>query len=162
MEYHQGSGRLGSYLAKALQTDGAFELTVVSRQSSTTTAGFPPNTNIVKVGDDYPKKEMLDVFKGQDAIILSINFASEWQHHKTLIDASVEAGIKRVIAGFTPRVDVAEVRTIFPIAEMQWEMLEYAKSRVPTASGWSWTSVTRGYPHNLYVLSFYHSQRRTN
>lgn len=126
-------------------------MTVISRQSSTAT--FPPGTNVVKVSDNYPKSEILNTFRGQDAVVLSLNHAAEFQHHNTLVDASVEAGVKHLIPSlWAGRVDIPETREIFPFAAMKSGILEYLESRVGSAPGWSYTAVAIGLFHDLYVV----------
>jgi putative NADH-flavin reductase len=136
-----------------LQADSAFDVTVVSRQSSK--AQFPPNTNVVKVSDSYPKSEMVDVFKGQDAVVLSLNWAAEGQHHNTLVDASVEAGVKRLIPSlWGGRLDIPEARDVFPFAATKAALLDYVKSKATSSSEFSYTAVSVGLFHDLYVDVF--------
>lgn len=116
-------------------------MTVVSRQSSS--ASFPQDTKVVKIGDSYPKSEILDIFKGQDAVVLSLNYAAEFQHHSMLVDASVEAGVKRLIPSiWGGRLDIPEVREIFPLAASKAQLLEHVKSK--SSPGWSYTAVACG------------------
>ena len=122
-------------------------MTVVSRQSST--AEFPPNTNVVKVSDDYPKDEIFDVFKCQDAVVLSLNYMAEMKHHNMLVDVSVEAGVKRLIPSiWGGRLDLLEAREIFPLAASKGALLEYVKSKAPSAPDWSYTAVACGLFHD--------------
>jgi hypothetical protein len=116
-------------------------VTVVSRQSSA--ASFPHDTKVVKVSDSYPKSEFVQVFKGQDAVVLSLNYAAEFQHHNMLVDASVEAGVKRLIPSvWAGRLDLSKARDIFPLAASKAQLLEHVKSK--TAPGWSYTAVATG------------------
>ncbi|KAF2258645.1 NAD(P)-binding protein [Lojkania enalia] len=136
-----GSGYLGAHILKALREDDAFEVTVVSRQCSSAT--FPPNTKVVKVGDSYPKAEMVDVFKDQDAVILALNLMATVETHAALVDASIEAGVKRLIPSiWASRLDIAEARDIFPLAALKAQFLEQVQSK--SAPGWSWTAVCCG------------------
>jgi hypothetical protein len=124
-----------------LQANPAFDVTVVSRQSSS--ASFPQDTKVIKVSDSYPKSEFVDVFKGQDAVVLSLNYAAEFQHHNMLVDASVEAGVKRLIPSiWGGRLDLPKSREIFPLAASKGQLLDHVKSK--TAPGWSYTAVATG------------------
>ncbi|KAF2439155.1 hypothetical protein P171DRAFT_476945 [Karstenula rhodostoma CBS 690.94] len=156
-----GSGHLGPYILKALQADSAFDVTVVSRQSST--ANFPPNTNVVKVSDVYTKDKILDVFKGHNAVVLSLNFAAEFQHHNMLVDASVEAGVKRLIPFiWGGRIDLLEAQKFFPIAASKASLLDYVRSKVGSAPGWanglfhdlSFANLRRRPDRTVYISSF--------
>lgn len=98
---------------------------------------------MVKIDDSYPKAEIVEAFEGQDAVILSLNFIAEMQHHNMLVDASVEAGVKRLIPSiWGGRLDVPEARDTFPLAASKHELLEYVKSK--SAPGWSYTAVACG------------------
>jgi putative NADH-flavin reductase len=152
VDYLQASGHLGPYLLKALQANSSFDVTVVSRQSST--AQFPPNTKVVKISDSYPKNEILDVFKGQDAVVLSLNFAAEQQHHNMLVDASVEAGVKRLLPSmWCGRLDLQEAQEIFPLAALKAQLLDHVKSI--SSPGWSYTAVCCGLFMDLCVYTYF-------
>ncbi|CAI6337838.1 unnamed protein product [Periconia digitata] len=139
-----GSGHLGPSILQALQSDPTtFDVTVISRHSSQ--ALFPPSTKVLRVSDDYPPDEMVSAFRGHDAVVLSLNFAAEFQHHSALVDASIEAGVKRLIPSvWAGRIDVAEAREIFPLAAVKYGVLEYVRRRAVECEGWSWTSVSTG------------------
>lgn len=123
---------------------------MVSRQSSQ--AQFPPGTNVVRVSDKYPKHELLDIFKGQDAVVLSLNWAAEAEHHNTLVDASVEAGVKRLVPSiWGGRIDIPEAKDVFPFAANKANMLDYVKTRGSSTAEWSYTAVSCGLFHDLYV-----------
>jgi uncharacterized protein YbjT (DUF2867 family) len=141
-----GSGNLGPHLVKAISANPDFELTVISRQSSK--AEFPAGTTVVKVGDDYPCEEVVAAFKGQDAVVLSVSFMAEKNHHSALVDASVEAGVKRLIPStYAGRLDLPEARQLFPIAAMKGGALDYVQSKV--SPEWSYTAVCCGLFLNL-------------
>jgi hypothetical protein len=126
-----------------LQANPAFDVTVVSRQSSS--ANFPQDTKVVKISDSYHKSEILHVFKGQDAVVLSLNYAAEFQHHNMLVDASVEAGVKRLIPSiWSGRLDLSKARGIFPLAASKAQLLEYVESKSKSAPNWSYTAVANG------------------
>lgn len=91
--FTQATGNLGSVVLKELLSSGLFELTVLTRGSSTQT--FPPEVKVVKV--DYESLDSLTTaLAGQDALVstLAPNVAAS---QKLLIDAAVKAGVKRVI-----------------------------------------------------------------
>ena len=91
--FTQATGNLGSVVLKELLSSGLFELTVLTRGSSTLT--FPPEVKVVKV--DYERLDSLTTaLAGQDALVSTLpsNVAAS---QKLLIDAAVKAGVKRVI-----------------------------------------------------------------
>ncbi|KAF4626471.1 hypothetical protein G7Y89_g11690 [Cudoniella acicularis] len=136
----RASGRLGPWILKALQADPTFDITVVTRYTSA--AEFPPNTKVVKVTDGYPIAEMIEVFKGQDAVILSLGYAAE-HLHASLAEASIKAGVKRLIASVWGGNDTnKEAPKIFPIAAGKAKL--FRELRAMETPGWSWTAICNG------------------
>ncbi|RAO71406.1 uncharacterized protein BHQ10_007418 [Talaromyces amestolkiae] len=87
-------GHLGPSILSAFRNDPRFNVSVLSRQSSTST--FPEDVKVHRVGDDYPDDEVLSAFKGQDAVVSTIATASAGQQTR-LIDLAIKAGVKRFI-----------------------------------------------------------------
>ena len=82
-------GHLGPSILSAFRGDSRFNVSVLSRQSST--SKFPEDTKVHRVGDDYPDDEVLSAFKGQDAIVSTIATASAGQQIR-FIDLAIKAG----------------------------------------------------------------------
>ncbi|KAF5017369.1 hypothetical protein F66182_10705 [Fusarium sp. NRRL 66182] len=87
-------GHLGPSILSVFRTDPRFNVSVLSRQSST--SEFPKDVKVHRVGDDYPDDEVLSAFKGQDAVISTMATASLGQQTR-LIDLAIKAGVKRFI-----------------------------------------------------------------
>ncbi|KAH7364228.1 hypothetical protein BKA65DRAFT_546116 [Rhexocercosporidium sp. MPI-PUGE-AT-0058] len=87
------SGNLGSAILKELLESKLFDITVLTRKSSSHT--FPSEVKVVKV--NYEDLDSLTTaLSGQDALVSTLaNSAIAYQ--KVLIDAAVKAGVKRVI-----------------------------------------------------------------
>jgi len=87
------SGNLGPAILKELLKSGLFEVTVLTRESSS--HKYPPEVKIAKV--DYTNLESLTAaLEGQDALVSAVaSFAVPSQ--RLLIDAAVKAGVKRII-----------------------------------------------------------------
>ena len=122
-------------------------MTVITRHESQAT--FPEGTKVTKVSDGYPDEEMVEVFRGQDAVVLSLGFQAE-HRHSALVHASIEAGVKRLIASSYGANDAnLEVAKMFPIAGKKLKMAEELKSL--EKPGWSWTAICCGLFYDLYV-----------
>ncbi|KAF3922440.1 hypothetical protein AA313_de0206405 [Arthrobotrys entomopaga] len=135
-----GSGHLGPFILAALQAAN-YDVTVVSRMDSK--AEFPPATKVVKVEETYPEEQMVNVFTGADAVVLSLSFVG-LEHHAKLVDASIKAGVKRLIAStYGCNDNNSAVLEIFPIAYRHHNIVEDLKSR-KAPPGWSWTSISCG------------------
>jgi hypothetical protein len=87
-------GHLGPTILPAFTSDPHFNTSILARSSSTST--FPPNIKVFRVSDDYPEAELLEAFKGQDAVISTIQTASTGLQ-KGIIDAAVKAGVMRFV-----------------------------------------------------------------
>ncbi|XXH00131.1 SET domain-containing protein 5 [Hypoxylon texense] len=86
------SGNLGPSIVKQLLEDG-FKVTVLTRKGSSHT--FPPSVEVAEV--DYESPETLvEALQGQDAVVSAVGFAGLKQQLR-LIDAAVEAGVKRFV-----------------------------------------------------------------
>jgi len=87
-------GHLGPTILSAFASDPYFTTSILARKSSAST--FPPNLKVFRVSDDYPETELLEAFKGQDAIISTIATTSAGTQN-VIIDAAVKAGVKRFV-----------------------------------------------------------------
>jgi len=87
------TGNLGSVVLKELLKSTLFEITVLIRQSSTHT--FDPSVKVAKVNYDS-LDSLAAALAGQDALVSSVA-SQAVAKQKLLIDAAVQAGVKRVI-----------------------------------------------------------------
>ncbi|KAF4630869.1 hypothetical protein G7Y89_g7262 [Cudoniella acicularis] len=88
-----GTGTLGSVVVKELIKSGLFNITVLTRETSTHT--FPPEVKVAKVNYDSIDS-ITEVLKGQDALVSTLGTLAVG-NQKQLIDAAVKAGVKRII-----------------------------------------------------------------
>ena len=139
----QASGNLGPSILSALDSSPRFagDIEVLSRASST--AKFPPHIKIHRVSDSYPFDELVAAFKDQDAIV---NMApiTEVATHKTIIDAAIEAGVKRIVLSEFG-TNVPELQTTEPLAEVykgKVEIRKYMESK--EGHGLTWTGLVVG------------------
>lgn len=134
-------GRLGPYIISALQSDPQFTISILSRHSSTST--FPPSIQVHRIADDYPEAELLEAFKGQDAVVSTISrFNAEQQN--AIVDAAIKAGVKRFMpSNFGIDSDVQKAVDVFPmLSEGKRDIVEYLRRK--EGSGLTWTSFVTG------------------
>jgi len=104
------------------------------------------------VGDDYPDEEMERVFRGQDAVVLVLGFAAE-HRHSALVQASIKAGVKRVVAShYGSNIGNEAAQKIFPVAATKAAMVKELKGL--EREGWSWTTISCGVFFDLWVCPF--------
>ncbi|KAG9236484.1 hypothetical protein BJ875DRAFT_439354 [Amylocarpus encephaloides] len=87
------TGNLGSVVLKELVDSGLFEVTVLTRESSTNT--FPSEVKVAKVNFESAES-LTQALAGIDALVSTVaTLAISTQ--KLLIDSAVAAGVKRII-----------------------------------------------------------------
>ncbi|KAE8442855.1 hypothetical protein EG329_002597 [Mollisiaceae sp. DMI_Dod_QoI] len=134
-------GKLGPFILSAFDSDPRFNITILSRASSTST--FPAHIKIHTISDDYPELELLKAFKGQDAIISTIATASAEQQ-KSFIEVAIKVGVKR----FVPSEFGGDVRNENAMALLpqffkgKLDIVEYLKGK--EREGLTWTSFVTG------------------
>lgn len=131
---------LGSFVVNALKADGAFNVTVLSRKSSSGAA--PENVRMVKVDDTYPQNELEQAFEGQDAVVMTTSFHVYGQEGK-FIDAAVKAGVRRFIpSDFGSNTNNKNTLAMFPMMGAKARVV--GELRAKEASGLSWTAICTG------------------
>jgi NmrA-like family len=95
----KATGNLGSLILQALlSTDARFNVTALTR--STSTATFPPGTEdrITILKGDYDSPNFLSLaFTGQDALLLVLHGSAIIQPQIKLIEAAADAGVKWIL-----------------------------------------------------------------
>ncbi|KAJ6006332.1 isoflavone reductase family protein [Penicillium sp. IBT 35674x] len=132
-------GLFGTEVLSALQTDGSFNLSVLSRKSSKST--FPSHIKVYKIDDDYPIDQLVNAFKGQDALVSTLP-GRPYTVHLRMIDAAIQAGVKRFIPteyGNNTCAAAAELVTLY--AEKA-KVIAYLKTKEST--GLTWTAIHTG------------------
>ena len=125
-------------------------MTIVSRNNSP--AKFPNSTKVFRVSDGYPDHEMVNAFKGQDAVVLCLGFAAD-KYHASLVDSSIKAGVKHVIASaYGGNNRSKEAEKLFPIAARKAQIIIELKSR--ETPGWAWTAICCGLFFDLSISTF--------
>lgn len=134
-------GKLGPSILSAFTEDPHFTTSVLSRSSSTSI--FPSDTKVIKISDDYPESQLLEAFKGQDAIISTIATASAKQQ-EAFIDTAIKAGAKRFVPSeFGSDTRNEKARTVLPkFLKGKYDTVQYLKGK--ESEGLTWTSFVTG------------------
>lgn len=91
----QATGNLGPSVLAALQASPGLETTILTRENSKTAQSPPKDTKVV-TADYNSVSSLAAAFAGQDAVVSTIASAA-LQDQQALIDAAVQAGVKRFI-----------------------------------------------------------------
>jgi len=88
----QAGSSLGSFIISALHANPNFIISALKRPNSTTT--FPPYVRSIET--DFSLPSLISAFQNQDAVISTIGYDGILEQIK-IIDAAVEAGVKRFV-----------------------------------------------------------------
>lgn len=136
----QAGGNLGPSILNAIDKDSHFTVSVLSRTGSSST--FPDHIKVHRIDGSYPEDELLAALKGQDAVVLLLP-PSDVQNQKSIIDAAIKAGVKRVIPGeFGSDTSNQKIIDQVPIFKGKQEVTQYLQSKEET--GLSWTGIING------------------
>lgn len=126
---------MGKLILDAFVSESQFNVTVLSRSSSSAT--FPAGFTIRE--SDFSDQDLVSAFKGQDAVISVVGLGG-FTDQKKFIDAAVSAGVKRFIPSeFSANTLSPAVLQLLPVFEQKKEVLEYLKTK--EASGLTWTAI---------------------
>ncbi|KAH8803449.1 hypothetical protein F5884DRAFT_507877 [Xylogone sp. PMI_703] len=112
-------GQLGKPTLQHLLAAKRFNLTLVTRNNSDTK--FPSDPSITVKQADYGSQEsLIAAFKGNEALVLILNFAALDQTQKDLIKAASEAGVKFILpTEYGADNAVAKLSSMVPINAMK-------------------------------------------
>lgn len=130
---------MGTEILAALQRENVFKLTVLSRESSKST--FPSDVKVYKVEDDYPVNQLVSAFKGQDALVSALP-GRPYTVHLRMIDAAVQAGVKRFIPSEYGNNTCTAAADLVPLYADKAKVISYLKNKEST--GLTWTAIHAG------------------
>ena len=114
---------------------------MVIRTSSA--ASFPASQKIRKVSDDYSHDELVEAFKGLDAVVLSLSFELLSQSKK-FAQASLTAGCRWLIAStYGANLDDPK-HALFPASIPHRQAVDDLIALQKGTEAWSWTSISCG------------------
>ncbi|UKZ75616.1 hypothetical protein TrVFT333_003304 [Trichoderma virens FT-333] len=129
------SGSIGKIILEGLISAGGFNITVISRKDSSAT--FPSGVAVFK--SDFSDSDLQSAFKGQDAVISALG-ATNFGKQKKLIDAAIDAGVKRFLPSeFSSSSQDTAVLQLLPLFSQKSDIIEYLKTK--ESAGFSWTGV---------------------
>jgi uncharacterized protein YbjT (DUF2867 family) len=131
----QASGNIGQIILAALLDASEFNVTVLTRASSTAT--FPSGATVRK--SDFSNADLQAVLKGQDAVISGVG-ATGFGEQKNLIDAAIAAGVSRFIPSeFSSDAQNDVVLKLLPLFGQKREIIEYLRSK--DSDSFTWTGI---------------------
>ena len=134
-------GRLGPNILSAFDADPHFTVSILARKSSKST--FPSHIKVHRIGDDYPEAELLEAFKGQDAVVSTIATANVVQQ-KAIVDSAIKAGVKRFVPSEfgSDTLNQKAVAILPQYFKGKVETVEYLKEK--EKEGLTWTAFVTG------------------
>ncbi|KAL8901989.1 MAG: hypothetical protein Q9207_004932 [Kuettlingeria erythrocarpa] len=138
LEY--ASGNVGKPTVDALIKAGGFTITALTRKGSS--SSFPAEVKVHNIDDTYPQDQLVEAFKGQDAVI-SLLPPADVNQLNSIADAAAQAGVKRYIPSeFGSDTDAPEVVKLIPMFNKKVVVTNYLNTK--ESSGMSWTAVVNG------------------
>ncbi|KAI4256584.1 MAG: hypothetical protein LQ352_002023 [Teloschistes flavicans] len=133
------SGNVGKPTVDALLKAG-FTVTALTRKTSS--AKFPSEVKTHQIDDNYPSEQLLDAFKGQDAVV-NLLPPIDINQHNTIADKAAEAGVKRFIpTEFGSDTAESKVVQLVPMFGGKAAITGYLKKK--ESSGMTWTAIVNG------------------
>lgn len=142
------NGHLGPYILKALLNIEEFKVSVLTRSSSK--SRYPENVNVLKTDDDLPYNQLVEVLKGQDALVLAFS-GSQKDNSIKLANAAYEAGMKHLIPAEFGSCDSADPQALDMLAlfrlkkEVREHLIELSRKSRSDGTSLSFTSIVTGH-----------------
>jgi hypothetical protein len=124
---------------KALTAEPSFKISILARKSSKTT--FPKNFTVHTIDDDCPTDQLIKAFRGQDALVSTLP-GRPVEVHFRMIDAAIEAGVKRFIPTEYGNNTCAAASEFVELYGEKAKVIAHLKSREST--GLTWTAIHTG------------------
>ncbi|KAF2488959.1 isoflavone reductase family protein [Lophium mytilinum] len=137
------TGSVGAPILKALLAEPSFNVSVLTRASSSST--FPPSIPTHAVSDAFTEAELTDAFRGHDAVVIATSTTPITKDDLAyrFVNAAVKAGVKRLIPSeFGANNLDPRAQKLVPVYKAKGDLLDYLKTK--EAEGLSWTSISCG------------------
>ncbi|KAI9751935.1 MAG: hypothetical protein M4579_005818 [Chaenotheca gracillima] len=135
-----GSGNLGALVLRELQATNKFNVTVLSRASSSST--FPAGVKVVK--SDYSEDSLVEIFRGQDAVIATLTTTASGDQYP-ILNAAAKAGVKRFIPSeFGINSTNKRAGELTPIASKKLEVTDHIRKLSKEYPQFSYTNISTG------------------
>jgi uncharacterized protein YbjT (DUF2867 family) len=138
------SGSLGSALLRGLLAEPRFNVTALIRSSSHAIKALRSNTNLtlITIDDSYPKESLIKAFQDQDAVVSALTSLGVIEQFQ-MIDAAVEAGVKRFVASEYGLNNLnPKAQALNSVFADKGKVQEYLKSK--ENDGLTWHSIACG------------------
>ncbi|ETN43586.1 uncharacterized protein HMPREF1541_02745 [Cyphellophora europaea CBS 101466] len=138
------TGNIGHPILQALLNDGSYEVTILSRQGSTSTDSLPthPRQKITKVDFD-DLNSLTAALQGIEGVVSNVA-GHALLSQKKIVDAAVAAGVQRFLPSeFGSDLTVA-VSAAVPFNQPKVEVRDYLELKAKEQPGFSYTSVCCG------------------
>ncbi|KAB5582953.1 hypothetical protein GE09DRAFT_286440 [Coniochaeta sp. 2T2.1] len=118
-----------------------FNVTILTRQDSTAT--FPPEVKVIRV--DYTShSSLVSALKGIDAVASALTHLAIAPSESALIDAAVEAGVRRFLPSEYGSDTTNPVAATFPLYAGKVASTKKLEGLAAANPGFTWTSVVTG------------------
>lgn len=139
------NGNVGPAILHALVNDG-FAVTVLKRASSKSPSDYPSGVKVESVDDAFKTEDLVPIFKGQDAVVVTIK-GTQVDIQKRLADAAVQAGVKRFVPADFGSVDSSSehAQECVPLFANKTQLRAYLTELAEANSAFTWSSLVCGH-----------------
>ena len=131
----KASGSIGKIILDRLVASSEFNVTAIARQESK--AVFPTGVTVRK--SDFTEASLRDIFTGQDVVISALG-ATGFGEQQKLVDAAVQAGVKRFLPSeFSASSEDEAVLQLLPLFGQKKALTDYLKTQ--ESKGLTWTGL---------------------
>ncbi|KAI5859949.1 NAD(P)-binding protein [Durotheca rogersii] len=132
------TGKIGGPIVARLLESKLFNVTVLTRDRGRQRR-FPPGVAVKEV--DYDSVESLEAaLRGQDALVSAVAFEAI-DAQKNLVDAAVQAGVRRMIPSEYGNDTLNPKLAAFPIYQPKIAIRERCERKVAENPSFSWTTI---------------------
>lgn len=123
-----------------------YNVTVLKRSGSHSPDKYAPGVHIRRIADDFPHAQLVDVFSGQDAVVLTIK-ASQLDLQKRIARACVEARVQRLIPADFGSCDSSthKAQELVPLFKRKTELRTHLTELATQHHTFTWTSLVSGH-----------------
>ncbi|KAI1175047.1 isoflavone reductase family protein [Nemania sp. FL0916] len=132
-------GLLGTEICAALLKDHLFSVFILSRKSSKST--FPSDAYVHKIDDAYPFDQLVEAFRGKDAVVSAIP-GRPYAIHLRMIDAAIQAGVTRFIPSEYGNNTCGAAAELVSLYSDKAKVMAHLRSK--ERAGLTWTAIHTG------------------
>jgi hypothetical protein len=146
-------GNIGGVIAQALIKQGKHKVTAITRPNST--SKLPDGLHDVKKVDQSSHSELVEAFKGQEVLIITLGVTAERDQATKFVDAAIEAGVPFIVPNeYGGNYADEQIGRDTGLAEPILAMRKYIEEKGAGKTSWIAISCSFWYEYSLSGAEF--------